>query len=83
MPTLKERRDSLVAQLDMNLPGMWETWVRSLSWEDHLEKGTATDASVLAWKIPWTILAHGVPKSQTLLSDFHIHTHIKKKKDNK
>ena len=83
MPTLKERRDSLVAQLDMNLPGMWETWVRSLSWEDHLEKGTATDSSVLAWKIPWTILAHGVPKSQTLLSDFHIHTHIKKKKDNK
>ena len=83
MPTLKERRDSLVAQLDMNLPGMWETWVRSLSWEDHLEKGTATHSSVLAWKIPWTILAHGVPKSQTLLSDFHIHTHIKKKKDNK
>ena len=83
MPILKERRDSLVAQLVMNLPGMWETWVRSLSWEDPLEKGTATHSSILAWKIPWTILAHGVAKSQTLLSDFHIHTHIKKKKDNK
>ena len=30
---------SLVAQLVRNLPAMWETWVRSLSWEDPLEKG--------------------------------------------
>ena len=33
---------------------MWETWVQSLAWEDPLEKGMATDFSILAWKIPWT-----------------------------
>ena len=32
---------SLVAQLVKNLPAMWETWVRSLDWEDPLEKGKA------------------------------------------
>ena len=46
---------SLVAQLVKNLPAMWETWVRSLSWEDPLEKGKATHSSILAWKIPWTV----------------------------
>ena len=46
---------SLVAQLVKNLPAMWETWVQSLSWEDPLEKGKATDSSVLAWRIPWTV----------------------------
>ena len=30
-----------------------ETWVRSLGWEDPLEKAVATHSSVLAWKIPW------------------------------
>jgi len=34
---------SLVAQLVKNLPAMWETWVRSLGWENPLEKGTATE----------------------------------------
>ena len=33
---------------------MHETWVRSLGWEDPLEKRMATHSSVLAWKIPWT-----------------------------
>ena len=37
-----------------NPPAMWETWVQSLSWEDPLEKGTATHTSILAWRIPWT-----------------------------
>ena len=32
---------------------MWETWVRSLGWEDPLEKEMATHSSTLAWKIPW------------------------------
>ena len=41
----------LVAQLVKNLPAMRETCVRSLSWEDPLEKGTATQSSVLAWRI--------------------------------
>ena len=45
---------SLVAQLVKNLPAMWETWVRSLGWEDPLEKGKATHSSILAWRIPWT-----------------------------
>ena len=37
---------SLVAQLVKNLPAMWETWVRSLGWEDLLEKGKATHSSI-------------------------------------
>ena len=43
---------SLVAQLVKNLPAMWETWVRSLGWEDPLEKGKATHSCILAWRIP-------------------------------
>ena len=31
---------------------MWETWVPSLSWGDHLEQGMATHSSILAWRIP-------------------------------
>ena len=46
---------SLVAQLVKNLPATWETWVRSLGWEDPLEKGKATHSSILAWRIPWTV----------------------------
>ena len=45
---------SLVAQLVKNPPKMWETWVQSLGWEDPLEKGTATQSRILAWRIPWT-----------------------------
>ena len=45
---------SLVAELVKNLPAMQETWIRSLGWEDPLEKGMATHSSILAWKIPWT-----------------------------
>ena len=37
-----------------NPPAMRETWVRSLGWEDSLEKGMATHSSILAWRIPWT-----------------------------
>ena len=37
-----------------NLPARWETQVRSLSWEDPLEKGMATHSNILAWEIPWT-----------------------------
>ena len=32
---------------------MGETWVPSLGWEDALEKGKATHARILAWRIPW------------------------------
>ena len=44
---------SLVAQMVKRLPTMWETWVRSLGWEDLQEKEMATHSSTLAWKIPW------------------------------
>ena len=44
-----------VAQLVKNPPAMQETWVRSLSWKDSLEKGKATHSSILAWRIPRTI----------------------------
>ena len=56
---------SLVAQLVKNLPTVRETWVRSLGWEDHLEKGKATHSSILAWRIPWTVQSVGVAKSRT------------------
>ena len=42
-----------MAQLVKNLSVMWETLVRSLGWEDPLEKVMATHSSTLAWKIPW------------------------------
>ena len=45
---------SLVAQLVKNPAAMRETWVRSLGWEDPMEKGMATHSSILAWRIPWT-----------------------------
>ena len=67
---------SLVAQLVKNPPAMQETWVRSLGWEDPLEKGMATHSSILAWRIPmdrgaWGATVQGDTKSWTLLSDFH------------
>ena len=37
-----------------NLPTMQETWVQTLGWEDPMEKGMATQSSILAWRIPWT-----------------------------
>ena len=46
---------SLVAQLVKNLPAVRETWVRSLGWEDPLEKETATHSSILSWRILWTV----------------------------
>ena len=45
---------SLVAQRIKRLPAMQETRVRSLGWEDPLEKEMATHSSILAWSIPWT-----------------------------
>ena len=47
--TLKTRA-SLVAP-----NAMQETWVRSLGWEDSLEKVKAAHYSILAWRIPWTV----------------------------
>ena len=44
-----------------NLPGMLETRVQSLGWEDPLEKGMATHSSTLAWRIPGTEEPGGLP----------------------
>ena len=52
---LWQTRASLIVQLVKNLPAMWETLVQFLGWEDPLEKGTATQSRILAWRIPWTI----------------------------
>ena len=43
-----------MAQLVKNLPAVQETRVRSLGWEDALEKEMATHSGILAWKISWT-----------------------------
>ena len=54
-----------------NPPAMWETWVQSLGWEDHLEKGTSTRSSILAWRLLWTVESMElVAKSQTRLFTF-------------
>ena len=42
-----------MAQTVKDLPSMQETRVRSLGWEDPLEKETATHSSILSWKILW------------------------------
>ena len=61
---------SLVAQGLKRLPLIQETWVRSLDWEDPLEKEMTTHSSILAWEIPWTedpggLLSLGSQKSWT------------------
>ena len=45
---------SLVAQMVKRLSTMLETWVRSLGWEDPLEREMAIHSRTIAWKIPWT-----------------------------
>ena len=63
-----------MAQWVKSLPAMQESCVRSLDWEDPLEKEVATHSSILAWRIPRReepggLTVHGVTKSQTQLSD--------------
>ena len=67
-------RASLVAQMVKNLSVIQETWVRSLGWEDSLEKEMATHSSIFAWRISWAekpggLQVHGIAKSWTNLSD--------------
>ena len=59
---------SLVAQVVKKPLAMWETWVRSLGWEDSLEEGIATHSSILAWRIlmdrgAWRATVHNVAES--------------------
>ena len=62
-----------------HLPTKQETWVRSLGWEDPLEKEMATHSSTPTWKIPWMEepgrrmeepTVHGIAKSWTQLGNF-------------
>ena len=56
-------RASLEAQMVKNLPAMWETWVRSLGWEDPLEKEMATHSRILPMdRGAWWAKVHGVEK---------------------
>ena len=57
------------AQTVKNPPAIWETWVRSLSWEDPLEKGTTIHSSILAWRLSWTEEPGGVMVSQRVRHD--------------
>ena len=65
---------SFVAQRGKNLLVTQEIWDQFLGWEDPLEEGMATHASILAWRVPmdsgvrWAVV-HRVTKSQTRLSD--------------
>ena len=73
-------RSTLVAQMIKNQPTMQEMQVRSLGWEDSLEKEMATHSSILAWEIPWReepegLQVTGVTKSWTRLSEY-VHSHI-------
>ena len=57
----------MVAHLVKNPPAMWETWVRSLGWDDPLEKGKATYSSILDWRIPmdrgaWWATVYGISR---------------------
>ena len=64
---------SLGARMVKNPPAMQETRVRSLGWEDPLEKEMATHSYILSWRIPWTEEPGGLQfeglQSQTQLGD--------------
>ena len=67
-----------MAQMVKRLPAVRETRVRSLDWEDPLEKEMATHSSTLAWKIPRTEEHGGIQsmgsQCRTRLSDFTLRT---------
>ena len=57
-----------------NLSAKWETWVRSLGWEDLLEEGKATHSQYSCLENPmdrgvWQATVHGIAKSWTTLND--------------
>ena len=73
---------SLMAQQVKNLPAMQEareTQIRSLGWEDPLEKGNVFHSSILAWRISWTeepkglLQSMGVAESQTWVKGLSTH----------
>ena len=60
----------LVVQLVKTLPPMQKTQVQSLGWDDPLEKAKATQSSILAWRIPWTVSSRGSQKVRHNLVTF-------------
>ena len=64
-----------MAQRLKRLPAMWETWVRSLGWEDSPGEGNGNTRQYSCLENPmdggaWWATIHGVAKSGTQLSDF-------------
>ena len=65
-----------MAQLVKNQPAMRETWIRSLGWEDPLEKGKAIHSRIWPGEFnSMDCIVHVVVESWTRLSDFNFHTH--------
>ena len=70
-----------MAQLVKNSPAMQEIWVRSLGWEDPLEKGMATHSQYSCLEDPvdrgaWRATVHRVPKSWTRLKWLSMYTFL-------
>ena len=74
-----------VVQRLKRLPAMWETWVRSLGWEDPLAKEMATHSSILVWRIPWMEELGGLQSTGRKESDtteqLHLHLTCKRIRD--
>ena len=75
--TTKDNGPSLVAQRLKRLPAMQETWVRSLGREDPLEERKATHSSILAWRIPWSLVGYSPRgrKESDMTEQLHFHFH--------
>ena len=52
-----------------NPSAMQETYIRSLGWEEPLEKGMATHSSILTWRIPWTEEPGGLQSMSSHLAE--------------
>ena len=66
---------SLVAQLVKNLPAMWETWVRSLGWEDSPGEGNGHPLQYSGLENSMDFIVHGGRKELDQLSNFCFHFH--------
>ena len=69
-------RASLVAKRVNRLPAMWETRVRSLGWEDPLQKEMVTHSSILAWRIPWTEESSGLQSTGSQRAGYNWETSL-------
>ena len=74
---------SLVAQLVKNLPAMWETWVRSLGWQDSPGEGKGYPLQYSGLENPMDCIIHGFAKSRMQLSDFVFTFHFQMKRGEK